>query len=171
MEFWSQISVCFTTHSQEVEHGALWRNTAGRDHLQSHITARRPSWPIPVTPKQRNENRPPLSPVMYSCAEGNCNRQREKTGVQGGSTQLMKAADRRSEGTGEEGTSTGERGLVMDGVEECQTCSERLRAILSVPKWQKQMAEIELGSHCYELPDSDAFQVSEASLGGFRRPG
>lgn len=51
-----------------------------------------------------------------------------------------------------------ERGLVMDGVLECQTPSKRLKAILSVPKWQKQMAEIEVGSHCYELPDTDALQ-------------
>lgn len=51
------------------------------------------------------------------------------------------------------------RGLLMDGVQGCQTPSKRLKAILSVPKWQKQMTEIEAGSHCYELPDTDAFQV------------
>lgn len=53
----------------------------------------------------------------------------------------------------------------MDVVQRCQTPSERLRAILSVPKWQKQMAEIELGSHCYELPHTDAFQVGQPLLG------
>lgn len=47
------------------------------------------------------------------------------------------------------------RGLVMNGVQECQAPSKRLRAILPVPKWQKQMAVIEVGPHCYELPDSD----------------
>lgn len=62
-------------------------------------------------------------------------------------------------GTGVEVVHPLERGLVMDGVQECQTPSKRLKAILSVPKWQKQMAEIEAGSHSYELPDIDAFQV------------
>lgn len=62
-------------------------------------------------------------------------------------------------GTGVEVVHPLERGLVMDGVQECQTPSMRLKAILSVPKWQKQMTEIEVGSNCYELPDSDSFQV------------
>lgn len=71
-----------------------------------------------------------------------------------------------NEGDGQAGKGIGvevvhplERGLVMDGVPKCQTPFKRLKAILSVPKWQKQMAAIEAGSHCYELPDTDAFQV------------
>lgn len=88
----------------------------------------------------------------------NCNRQ--ATAVHRGSTQLRKAADKRTDrrggGTGMEAVHPLERGLVMDGVQECQTPSKRLRVILTVPKWQKQMAQIEVGSHCYELPDTVA---------------
>lgn len=54
----------------------------------------------------------------------------------------------------------------MDGLQECQTPSKRLKAILPVPKWQKQMTEIEAGSHCYELPDTDAFQSIQTFRGG-----
>lgn len=50
-----------------------------------------------------------------------------------------------------------EKALMMDG--GCQACSETLRTIFSVPKWQKQMAAMELLSHCYELQDTDGFQV------------
>lgn len=55
-----------------------------------------------------------------------------------------------------------ETGLVMDGVQGCQTPSKRLKAILSVSKWQKQMTEIQAGSHCYGLPDTDAVQVDDS---------
>lgn len=61
-------------------------------------------------------------------------------------------------GTGVEEVHPLEKGLMMDGLQGCQACSKRLRTILAVPNWQKQMAEVEFGSHCYELPDSDAFQ-------------
>lgn len=47
----------------------------------------------------------------------------------------------------------------MDGVKEHHTTSKRLRDIVSVAKWQEQMSEIEHGSHCYGLPDTDAFEA------------
>jgi len=96
---------------------------------------------------------------MNAHAEGNCSRQREKTGLHNGSKQLMKAADRQSGEQAWNRSRKSVKGLVMDGVQGCQACSKRLRTILSVPKWQKQMAEIELGSLCYGLPDADAFPV------------
>lgn len=79
----------------------------------------------------------------------------------------MRAADERGGGDRRgSGASVGERGRVMDGLQECQTPSKRLKAILPVPKWQKQMTEIEAGSHCYELPDTDAFQSVQPFRGG-----
>lgn len=43
---------------------------------------------------KRGKNCPPVSGVMYACAEGNCNRHGESTVVHGGSIQPMKAADK-----------------------------------------------------------------------------
>lgn len=99
---------------------------------------------------------------MYACAEGNCQRHgRDDCSVrrQDPADESGRQANRQAGGTGVEVVHPLERGLVMDGVQECQTPSKRLKAILSVPKWQKQMTEIEVGSNCYELPDTNAFQV------------
>lgn len=108
-------------------------------------------WSLAITvnscsSRTKGKKCPPVSRVMYVCAEGNCKRHRLITSVQRGSIQPMKATDR--EGIGVEVVHPLEGGLMMDGVQECQTPSKRLRAILSVPKWLKQIADIEFRSHC-----------------------
>lgn len=107
-----------------------------------------------------------MSWVMYACAGGNCERHAETSVVHGGGNPRDESGRRAGGNRRGSGASVGERGRVMDGPQECQTPSKRLKAILPVPKWQKQMTEIEAGSHCYELPDTDAFQSIQTVRGG-----
>lgn len=86
----------------------------------------------------------PLSQVMNAYIEGNCSWQTESTGLHNGILEVMKAADRQAvRGTDMEEVHPLESGLVMDGVQGCQSCFERLKAIISMPEWQKQMTERE----------------------------
>ena len=52
-----------------------------------------------------------------------------------------------------------ERAFVMDGVQDYQSPFKRLKALLSVPKWQKQMIQVEARPHYYAFPDTDASRV------------
>lgn len=106
MSSWSLVTNLSSLH-KSVSGGQTW--CFMEEHCtKGAFTGHRPSQSIPVVPEEREKNCPPVSRVMYACAEGNCNRHRQTTVVHGGSIQADKRTGTRGNRRGS-GPSAGER--------------------------------------------------------------